>query len=312
MNMKPKSRYKPARIALIFWTVFIGVGALFGSMMMLIDPSGKIIGMDGLLPYFQVLPFADILFQNYIFAGVMLLMINGITNFSSAILLFLKKKSGIVLGAIFGVTLMLWICFQFVIFPPNFMSSIFFVFGFLQALTGYMALVFYQQETFVVCFSDYPNINKNHTVLVVYFSRMGYTKKIALEEANRLGADLYEIKAKEKTDGTLGFWWCGRFAMHRYPMPIEPVSIDLSTYTEVIICSPIWVFSLSSPVREFCRMAKGKIIDASYILVHYTKGMYRNAVKEMDDLLGIKHSSFSSVTCREGKYKERKTDSPHL
>lgn len=25
-----------------------------------------------------------------------------------------------------------------------------------------------------------------------------------------LGASVYEVKSTEKTDGTLGFWWCGR------------------------------------------------------------------------------------------------------
>lgn len=202
----------------------------------------------------------------------MLLIVNGLTNFIAAIFLLLKKKSCIVLGTIFGVTLMLWICIQFAIFPLNFMSTSFFVFGFLQAITGYMANVFYCQETFRIELSDYPHINENHKVLVTYFSRMGYTKKIALEEANRLGADLYEIKAKERTTGTLGFWWYGRFALHRLSMPIEPISVDLSNYTQVIICSPIWVFALSSPVRDFCKMAKGKVIDAHYILVRYTKG----------------------------------------
>ncbi len=310
--MKHKSRYEPTRKALIFWTLFIGIGALAGSTMMLIEPSGKIMGMDVLLPYFQVLPFADILFQNFIFSGIMLLLVNGVTNLIAAVLLFLKKKSGVVLGGIFGVTLMLWICIQFVIFPFNFMSTIYFIFGFLQAITGYMAFVFYHQEAFVINENDYPNIGVNHQILVVYFSRMGYTKKIALEEANKLGADLYEIKAKERTEGTLGFWWCGRFAMHRWAMPIEPISMDLSTYKKVIICSPIWVFALSSPVRRFCQMARGKIKDVGYILVHHTNGTYENAAKEMDDLLGITHSSFHSVRCRIGKFKEMRTESSRL
>ena len=47
--------------------------------------------------------------------------------------------------------------------------------------------------------------------------------------------------------------------MHRWAMPIEPVELDLSAYGHVTVCSPIWVFSLASPVREFCRQAAGKI-----------------------------------------------------
>ena len=39
---------------------------------------------------------------------------------TAACLLLAKKKAGVVLGGVFGVTLMLWICIQFYMFPPNF------------------------------------------------------------------------------------------------------------------------------------------------------------------------------------------------
>ena len=61
---KKKSRYQIARRWLIFWTLFIGIGAVAGATGMLADPSGKAMGMDGMLPYFQVLPLADILYQD--------------------------------------------------------------------------------------------------------------------------------------------------------------------------------------------------------------------------------------------------------
>lgn len=61
-----KFRYNTARKILIFWTLFIGIGAVAGALGMLSDPTGKAMGMDNMLPYFQVLPFSDILFQDYI------------------------------------------------------------------------------------------------------------------------------------------------------------------------------------------------------------------------------------------------------
>ena len=270
------TRFQIARRWLVFWTLFIGIGAVGGSLMMLYDPSGRTMGMDALLPYFQVLPFADILFQNYIFSGFALLTVNGLSNLTAALLLLRKKKSGVVLGGLFGITLMLWICIQFVIFPLNFMSTIYFVFGFCQAITGYMAWVFGKQEAFRVHISDYPDIGANRKHLVVFFSRMGYVKKVAYEAANRVGREVYEIKATERTEGTLGFWWCGRFAMHRWAMPIEPLGVDLGLYDRVTICTPIWVFSLAAPVRAFCQQAAGKIKAADYVLVHHTKGQYES------------------------------------
>ena len=71
------SRFQTARKLLIFWTFFIGLGAVAGAAAMLIDPSGRALGMDAMLPYFQVLPFAEVLFQNFIFSGWALLIVNG-------------------------------------------------------------------------------------------------------------------------------------------------------------------------------------------------------------------------------------------
>lgn len=132
-------RYDTARRWLIFWTLFIGVGAVAGGLSMILDPSGKTLHMDGMLPYFQVLPFAKTLFQDFLFSGFALLIVNGLTNLTAAVLLLRRKKLGVILGGVFGVTLMLWICIQFYIFPLNFMSTAYFIFGLCQALTGYVA-----------------------------------------------------------------------------------------------------------------------------------------------------------------------------
>ena len=301
----PKGKHTRSQIArrwLTFWTLFIGIGAVAGAAMMFYDPSGKAMGMDALLTCFQVLPLAQYLYQDYIFPGIALLIVNGLTNLTAAALLLGNKKNGVVLGGVFGITLMLWICIQFAIFPLNFMSTSFFVFGFCQAITGYMAWVFGKQEAFRVAVSDYPNIGTNSKDLVVYFSRMGYVKKQAYEAANRSGGAVYEIKATERTEGTLGFWWCGRFAMHRWAMPIEPLAVDLRSFDHVTICTPIWAFSLAAPVREFCQQAAGKIKAVDYVLLHHTKGKYESVAQEMDRLLGIPHSSCVNVCCRKGTF----------
>lgn len=212
-----KSRFEKARKALIFWTLWIGLGAVAGAACMLIDPSGKIMGMDAMLPFFQKMPLVDVLFQNFVFSGISLLIVNGLTNLTAAVLLLRRKHAGVVLGGFFGITLMLWICIQFWLLPTNVMSTLYFLFGLAQALTGYAAWVFERQETFAVRREDDPQIGTNPKRLVVYFSRMGYVRRKAFEEAARTGAEVYEIQSAERTEGTLGFWWCGRYAMHRWP-----------------------------------------------------------------------------------------------
>lgn len=311
-----KSRYERMRKILLFWCLFIGIGAVAGSTGMLVAPDGSALGMDGMLPYFQVLPLADLLYQDFIFPGIALLIVNGITNLVASVLILAKKKLGIILGGIFGVTLMLWICIQFVIFPMNFMSTIYFIFGLLQAVTGLIAYISLKQEEFAAeekkrmempgaYATTKQDAAQTKKTLVAYFSRMGYTKHYAYEWAKKEGADLYEIKATEKIDGDLEFWWCGRFGMHHWEMPIEEITVDLEKYDKVIICTPIWVFAISAPVRAFCAKAAGKIKNAEYVIVHYQKFRYENACEEMDALLGVQHEKATSICVRQGREKRR-------
>lgn len=298
-----KSRFEPTRRALIFWCLFIGIGAVGGACCMFIRPDGSIMGMETLLPYFGVLPFADILFQNYLFSGFALLVVNGITNLLAAWLLFRRKKLGVALGGIFGVTLMLWITIQFCIFPLNFLDIAYFTFGLAQALTGLAAWIFFKQEHLQFDPNSYKNIGTNASHLVVYCSRMGYTQKLAYQTANKTGAQLYRIVPTEKVSGTMGYWWCGRFALHRWAMPIEKCPLDLSRYEHVTICTPIWAFSIAAPVRTFCKDSAGKIKAADYVLLHFSSPKYLKAAHEMDTLLGLSSSPVQSVRCRCGRFK---------
>jgi len=80
------ARYNTARKWLIFWTLFIGIGAVAGGLSMIIDPSGKALHMDAMLPFVQKLPFADVLFRDFLFSGFALLIVNGLTNLTAAVL----------------------------------------------------------------------------------------------------------------------------------------------------------------------------------------------------------------------------------
>lgn len=300
-------RYKRVKKILIFWCLFIGIGALYGGLNMLFDSTGKSLKMDEMLPYFKVLPFSNVLFKNYIFSGISLIIINGITNLVAAYLLIKNKKIGIILGTIFGFTLILWIIIQFIIFPMNILSISYFVFGLLQLITGYITYVFYVQEQFSFDVNRYHNIGKNKESIVVYFSRMGYTKWMAYEEANKVGADILEIKTKEKTDDTLGFWWCGRYGMHKWNMKIEELPINLQDYQNVIIVSPIWVFSICAPIREFCYQNKNCINNTQYIFTHFMNCSFKNVADELDRIINKRRDKFTSVCIRLGKVKSYKS-----
>ena len=134
---------KTLRGILIFWCLFIGLGAVWGAVSMFIDPTGVTFGYDFFFTGFKKLPLYDVLFTNLTFPGISLLIVNGLTQLITAFFLFRNKPLGSRFGIICGVLLMLWITIQFVIFPMNWLSTAYFVFGLLQTVT---AILLYRKE----------------------------------------------------------------------------------------------------------------------------------------------------------------------
>ena len=289
MKEQCMTRFKVFRVLLLVFCFFIGLGALYGGTAMLIKPDGSLLRMEQMLPYFQVLPFADILFQDYIFPGISLIIVNGVSNLTAAVLILCKKRIGYVLGTVFGFTLMLWIIIQFVIFPANVLSTLYFIFGVLQLIVGYVALVSYNQVNFKFNEDGYQYIDKNSKTLVIYFSRMQFTKRIAYVKANDEHANIVELKTKERTEGTLGFWWCGRFGMHKWPMETYPLDIDLNKYEKVILVTPVWVFKMCGPMRDFVNKNKEVLKDKEIEVVfnHFNPWLPKGAIKEIERDINI-------------------------
>ncbi|MGN1099308.1 MAG: flavodoxin family protein [Christensenellales bacterium] len=283
-------RLKITKAMLLFWTVFIGVGAYVGGICMLVKPDGSILQMQNLLPYFGVLPFSDVLFQDYVFSGIMLIIVNGISNTTAAVFICKNKRIGYVLGTVFGFTLMLWIIIQFIIFPTNLLDILYFTFGAIQFVTGYVALISYNQENFVLNPGDYPNIKEQSDTLVVYFSRKRYTEKIAYERADALQAEILELTTDEMTKGDAGFWWCGRFAMHRWKMKINERDVNMEKYNRIVIVSPVWVFRMAAPIRDFVAYYGNQLIakDVSVIFNHFNPWLPKGAVNEIRRYVPVK------------------------
>ncbi len=119
---------------LIFWTLFIGLGAALGMTMMFIDPTGKMWKMDTLLTTLQVMPWPEIFFTNFIFSGIVLFCVNGITQLFSAFMLIRKNRYAWLCCLICGIILMLWCAFEWIIWGFNFLSDLYFAFGLAETI----------------------------------------------------------------------------------------------------------------------------------------------------------------------------------
>lgn len=97
-------------------------------------------------------------------------------------------------------------------------------------------------------------------VLVVYFSRSGTTARLASMLAGMLHADLEAIREsgadqdaerRGARQGARGYLRSLIEAVRQRPAAIEPPVHDPAAYDVVIVGSPVWARSVSSPVRAW-------------------------------------------------------------
>ena len=100
--------------------------------------------------------------------------------------------------------------------------------------------------------------------LVVCFSRTGHTQGIADRVAKSLGADLEVITEKHSRRGIIGYLRSGWQASRHFEPRIEASRFDPFEYDLVVIGTPIWNFSLSSPVRSYLSAHKGAFKEVAY------------------------------------------------
>jgi flavodoxin len=87
--------------------------------------------------------------------------------------------------------------------------------------------------------------------LIVYHSRSGYTRRVAQTLAGRLAADLESVQIVQPLDGALGYAMCAIEAIAGLAPALRPGSKDPADYDLVVIGTPVWFWSPSSPVRSW-------------------------------------------------------------
>lgn len=122
-------------------TLFIGIGAVAGAVMMWIDPTGATWGGEPLLEMLRAkMPWPDVFFKNFIPSGFVLLLLNGITQIVAAYLLFKKHCLAQHAVLVCGIILMLWIVLEWWAWGFNVVSNIYFVLGLVETITAVIML----------------------------------------------------------------------------------------------------------------------------------------------------------------------------
>jgi flavodoxin len=145
--------------------------------------------------------------------------------------------------------------------------------------------------------------------LVVYYSRTGNTRKVGLEIAKELDAEVEEIKETKNREGALGYLLAGRDALLSRPASIQQPSKDPALYDLVVVGTPVWAFKASPPVCAYLRQNKGRFRSMAFYLTCGDKA--GSAFKDMQSESGMTPLALLEVKEREMKdrvYHEKIAD----
>jgi Flavodoxin len=93
----------------------------------------------------------------------------------------------------------------------------------------------------------------SNTVLVIYFSRTGNTRRVAEQLALELGGQACAITEATSRQGFIGYSRCLWDSLLRRDAAINPLACKPAQAELVVIGTPIWAWHLASPVRSFVR-----------------------------------------------------------
>ncbi len=104
--------------------------------------------------------------------------------------------------------------------------------------------------------------------LVVFYSRTGTTKKVAETISSNLKCDIEEILDKKNRTGVLGYLMSGRDAILKKLVVIEGIKKAPALYDLVIIGTPVWAGTMSSPIRTYISQNKGCFKKVAFFCTH--------------------------------------------
>ena len=105
--------------------------------------------------------------------------------------------------------------------------------------------------------------------LIIYYSRTGITKKVAEQLQKAFQADIEEVLDTVDRKGVKGYILSGRDAAFNRLTKIREIKANLKDYDLVIIGTPIWAFTIATPIRSLISQEKDNFSKSAFFC---TKG----------------------------------------
>ncbi len=137
--------------------------------------------------------------------------------------------------------------------------------------------------------------------LIVFYSYSNNTRGIAKEIQDKYNYDCVEIKTKEaySEDYNLVLQSEEKLVPMDYQPDIEDINIDLNLYDEIILCTPVWWYSVASPVNTFLHTYNLK--DKTIIPVATNGGWLGRTFENIEKLTGCKIKNSISLKFDENR-----------
>jgi len=120
-------------------------------------------------------------------------------------------------------------------------------------------------------------------VLVVYYSRTGTTDTVARAIRSELGCEIEAIHDAKRRKGVVGYLRSGFDAALRRPAKLRAMSSEPGDYDLVIVGTPTWNATVSSPVRTYLLANRERIRHVAFFCTYGTTGS-RRVLHEMQAL----------------------------
>jgi len=95
-------------------------------------------------------------------------------------------------------------------------------------------------------------------ILLIYYSRTGFTKKVAEELATEWECNVEAIGDIKSRGGLFGYMRSAFEALYKKLPDIKSMQKDPSQYKLVVIGSPVWASNIPSPVRTYITKYRNK------------------------------------------------------
>lgn len=143
--------------------------------------------------------------------------------------------------------------------------------------------------------------------LVVYYSRSGHTKKVAVALSRILKSDIEELVDLKDRNGIIGWLYAGRDSYLKNVTKIKKPKSDPKKYGMVFIGTPTWASNISPAIRTYCTKMKKRFRKVAFFC---TKGgiPQSDIFPEMKLLCGKKPAATLGITdmeMRNGEFFEK-------